>query len=60
MAKSPGSPGFSYKPGHPDQTPPMLADLADIPVPKGYKIKPMTEEEKKWLAEYRKQQQAKK
>ena len=60
MAKSLGTPGFSYKPEHPDQTPPMLADLADIPVPKGYKIKPMTPAERKTLAEIQKAQQAKK
>jgi len=45
MAKSssPGSPGFSYKPVHPDQNPPKLAD---VPVPKGYKVKPMTQAER--------------
>jgi len=53
MAKSssPGSPGFSYKPVHPDQNPPKLAD---VPVPKGYKVKPMTQAERQQLAELQK------
>ena len=59
MAKSnsPGSPGFSYKPEHPDQTPPKLAD---IQAPKGYKVKPMTRAERQQLAELQKAQKAKK